>query len=95
MSRGLGRFQRDLLEELRFYPWSGLPEIACRWTDNPFGIVARTEYEQLRKAMWKLHKAGLVTYRWDESDGYRYREWGLAAAAAVSPTRTTAAATPE
>lgn len=88
MSRGLGRFQRDLLAELADYPLSGLPEIACRWTDNPFGIVARTEYEQLRKAMWKLHKAGLVTYRWDDSDGYRRREWVLREAGTVSPTRT-------
>lgn len=79
MSKGLGRFQRDLLEELRFHPWSGLPEIAARWCDNPFGLVARSEGEQLRKAMWKLHKAGLVTYRWTEEDGYRFREWSLVA----------------
>jgi hypothetical protein len=95
MSRGLGRFQRDLLAELADYPWSGLPEIACRWTDNPCGIVARTEYEQLRKAMAKLRKAGLVTYRWVNPEGYRYREWALADTAKVSPTPTASAATPE
>lgn len=78
MSRGLGRFQRDLLIELENFGWSGLPEIAVRWTDNPYGLVYRPAYEQLRQAMWKLHKRGLVTYRWTEEDGYRFREWHLA-----------------
>jgi hypothetical protein len=84
VSRGLGRFQRDLLDELAECPWSGLPEIAARWTDNPFGLVARSEYEQLRKAMWKLHKRGLVRYRWIEEDGNDYREWALAVLGSTS-----------
>jgi hypothetical protein len=91
MSRGPGRFQQDLIAELEVYPWSGLPEIAARWTDNPYGLVYRPEYEQLRRAMWSLHKRDIVRYRWVEEDGYRFREWALTPATAAALKQETPA----